>query len=273
MLNRRTELLARAIYPPKPAFKSNGMPTSEVVRFSIMAKECLVDGGQKTEEVQELRQKLRELRAEGYEEAVSKEEPPEAVQPPEPEPAKPPKEPPKDELLAVLAASEQRTDWVSSMAANLLSQLEVVFEDRNQQGVHLGNAVAAVVDRWRGQLPKETAAELEEAASGSMECLNRLGDAAQQAMAQQVVNGEERDFLLGSWRSQLVGAAQETEKQSSNEQEDIRARALARRRERQEKRAKATSETQKRQSRWRVRSDSSLLSMAFWLLLVQIPEA
>ena len=24
----------------------------------------------------------------------------------------------------------------------------------------------------------------------------------------QVVNGEERDFLLGSWRSQLVGAAQ-----------------------------------------------------------------
>ena len=52
MLNRRTELLARAIYPPKPAFKSNGMPTSEVVRFSIMAKECLVDGGQKTEEVQ-----------------------------------------------------------------------------------------------------------------------------------------------------------------------------------------------------------------------------
>ena len=35
----------------------------------------------------------------------------------------------------------------------------------------------------------------------------------------------------------------------------------------------ATSETQKRQSRWRVRSDSSLLSMAFWLLLVQIPEA
>ncbi|CAE7811872.1 unnamed protein product [Symbiodinium sp. CCMP2592] len=243
--------------PPEDAEEAALEAEARSRELLLKAHECLVDGGQKTEDVQDLRQKLRELRAEGYEEAVSKEEPAEAVQPPEPEPAKPPKEPPKEELLAALAASEQRTDWVSSMAANLLSQLEVVFEDRDQQGVHLGNAVAAVVDRWRGQLPKETAAELEEAASGSMECLNRLGDAAQQAMAQQVVTGEERDFLLGSWRSQLVGAAQETEKQSSNEQEEIRARASARRRERQEKRAKATSETQKRQSRWRAVKEAS----------------
>lgn len=243
--------------PPEDAEEAALESEARSRELLLKAHECLVDGGQKAEEVQELRQKLRELRAEGSEEAVSKEEPPEAVQLPEPEPAKPPKEPPKEELLAALAASEQRTDWVSSMAADLLSQLEVVFEDRNQKGVHLGSAVAAVVDRWRGQLSKETAVEFEEAASGSMECLNRLGVAAQQAMAQQVVTGEERDFLLGSWRSQLVGAAQETEKQSSNEQEEIRARASARRRERQEKRAKATSETQKRQSRWRVVKEAS----------------
>jgi len=188
----------------------------------IETKECITEGN--SSDLQALRQQLHDLREEAFTE--SKEEPEASRESSRAVTPEAKREPPKEELAAALAASEDRIDVVNHLGANLLSELEALFQSHETED--LEKAVLKVVERWRGQLQGP--------AQVSADCtahLEQMGVACKDALRVALAEDDSRKAFMEAYRQQMSNATKATEVQAQQEEEGLRARAAARRKRKQ----------------------------------------
>jgi len=188
----------------------------------LRAHECITEGN--SSDLQALRQQLHDLREEAFTE--SKEEPEASRESSRAVTPEAKREPPKEELAAALAASEDRIDVVNHLGANLLSELEALFQSHETED--LEKAVLKVVERWRGQLQGP--------AQVSADCtahLEQMGVACKDALRVALAEDDSRKAFMEAYRQQMSNATKATEVQAQQEEEGLRARAAARRKRKQ----------------------------------------